>query len=175
MSSRIAARMSVFVVVLCAVVAPLMTVAASDRVVVTRESLDIVSVDTESCAFPIEFHEQGKQVVHEFYDREGMLTKALITYPEFKVTVTNLETGASLTFAAPASFTFDFVKGTFTATGNQSVITIPHLGLIAQDAGRIVFPLDGFEPIFVAGTHDFFLPEEGTEPAFCAALADGGS
>jgi hypothetical protein len=151
--------------------APIAVSAGSDRVVVTRNTLDITTIDLTTCDFPLEIRERGKEVVHEFFDKEGNPTKIIFTFPGFKVTMTNLDTGESLTFPAPASFTLDFVNGTFTATGNQGVVTVPHLGLVFQDAGRIVYSFGEPDPIFVAGNHDFFLGGEDMFQPFCEALS----
>jgi hypothetical protein len=82
-------------------VAPL---AAADKP--TREIIpapdDIVF--TDQCAFPVIAHIEGSEIDTTFTDKDGNPVKLLGVFPGNTLTLTNLDTGKSLTLPATGSF-----------------------------------------------------------------------
>jgi len=65
-------------------------------------------VITDQCAFPVLAHFEGSEINTTFYDRDGNERKLLGVFPGNMVTLTNLDTGASLTLPATGSFQLRF-------------------------------------------------------------------
>ncbi len=112
--------------------------------------------------------DEGVQVnrVTIFFDNEGNPVGAQ-THLKLRAIVTNLTTLKSAVDSADFTFFEDFAEGTGTVAGTALRTTAPGEGIVAKDAGKIVFDAGG-NVIFVAGTHDFWLGSGLT--ALCAAV-----
>jgi hypothetical protein len=84
--------------------------------------------------------------------------------------MTNSETGYSI-FDAPsvANITYDLARGTEAYIGAFFTVTVPGVGAVLMDAGRLVFDGSG-PPVFIAGPH---LPPGPTIDVLCDALRAG--
>ena len=69
----------------------------------------------ESCGFPVLVHQEGYTIRLTFYDKNDEVLRTTQTYPQFKVTLTNLETGKSLRIVDPGPGFFD--EGTLVGSG----------------------------------------------------------
>src|SRR6188474_539598 len=56
------------------------------------------------CAFPVLAHIDGAETVTSFTDKAGDLVKQVVVFPANTVTLTNLDTGKSITLPATGSF-----------------------------------------------------------------------
>jgi hypothetical protein len=56
------------------------------------------------CAFPVLAHIDGAEIVTSFTDKAGDLVKQVVVFPANTVTLTNLDTGKSITRVATGSF-----------------------------------------------------------------------
>jgi hypothetical protein len=63
---------------------------------------DVVVAD--QCAFPVRLHIDGREIVTSFTDKAGNLVKQVVVFPANTVTLTNLDTGRSMTLVATGSF-----------------------------------------------------------------------
>jgi len=61
-------------------------------------------VITGQCAFPVRVHFEGREIDTTFPDRAGNPVKLLGVFPGNMLTVTNLDTGESITLPATGSF-----------------------------------------------------------------------
>ncbi len=61
-------------------------------------------VFTGQCAFPVLAHIEGREIHMTFTDRDGNPRKAIGVFPGNTVTLTNLDTGTSVTLPATGSF-----------------------------------------------------------------------
>lgn len=89
-------------------------------------------VDTNLCTFPLEVTAVGKQKDH-LKLQDGSPSRSLIT-GSIKVTLRNLDTGASTTLSFPGLIELDFANGTATVTGQQLLLAggIPIASLKGQ-------------------------------------------
>ena len=85
--------------------------------------------------------------------------------------VTNPETGESVRSPAHTTFSEDLVAGTDTQVGLVFHATVPGVGVVFHDVGRIVSDAEG-NLIFEAGPHDVLHTEgdHAVRTNFCAAL-----
>jgi hypothetical protein len=94
-----------------------------------------------------------------FFDSSGALVRQQIRTRGTGELV-NTVTGKTETGSSPNMIIYDYRAGTFTAVGLTSHNNVPGEGIVALEAGKIVFPgFDEFgapigEPIFVAGPHE---------------------
>ncbi len=105
-----------------------------------------------------------------FFDDEGNPVRVHIKV-NFDGVVTNPETGQSVEDDAHTTIMLDLVEGTETQVGLVFSATVPGVGVVFHDVGRVVFDADG-NLIFEAGPHDV-LGTAGPHPVranFCAAL-----
>ena len=79
--------------------------------------------------------------VHDYYDADGNLTLERRNV-NFIGIFENVTTGEQYTFQGTRIVTFDFVKGTFFASGNYRTVTMPHAGTVLQAAGMSFESLD---------------------------------
>jgi hypothetical protein len=100
-----------------------------------------------------------------FYDNSGQPIREVL-HIAFVGTLTNALNGKSVHDAGRRVSTFDLVTGTGSSTGGR-VDTVPGLGVIYQDTGRLVFDPNG-DVIFAAGQHDELV---GNLAPLCAYLA----
>jgi hypothetical protein len=56
------------------------------------------------CAFPVLAHIHGGEIVTNFTDKSGNLVKQIVVFPANTVTLTNLDSGRSITLVATGSF-----------------------------------------------------------------------
>jgi hypothetical protein len=56
------------------------------------------------CAFPVLAHIDGGEIVTSFTDKAGNLVKQIVVFPANTVTLTNLDSGKSITLVATGSF-----------------------------------------------------------------------
>ncbi len=108
--------------------------------------------------------------VTTFFDKAGNPVRVQ-TKVNFVGVVTNPETGESVRDAAHHTIFLDLIDGTETVVGLVFSVTVPGVGVVFHDVGRVVFDAEG-TPIFEAGPHDV-LNTEGDHPVrarFCAAL-----
>ena len=87
---------------------------------------------------------------------------------DYEGEVTNPETGQTVKDPAHGVRFFDFVAGTRGPVGLYYSTTVPGVGLVFHDVGRLVRDLDTGEVLFEAGPHDVL--HEGDVALFCAAL-----
>ena len=59
---------------------------------------------TDQCAFPVLIHTEGREIVTTFTDKAGNVVKQIAIFPGNKQTVTNLDTGKSITVVATGPF-----------------------------------------------------------------------
>lgn len=134
---------------------------------VVRFTLTIMQTDTTSCEFDILEEAEGTITIITSFDEEGNPTSAFFHLP-FVGTLTNAETGTSVTGRQELVLVEDLEEGTTTLLGLRFLVTFEGLGHVVLDAGRIVFDASG-TPTFVAGPHDVEI--EGDFEEFCAALS----
>jgi hypothetical protein len=98
----------------------------------------------------------------------------LLIHQDFTATLTNLSSGFALRDPASATaivrLDAEGNRQNVTVAGSNLRITIPGLGIVAQDMGIITFTQGG-EVLFEAGPHQYFL---GDGADLCALLAAGG-
>jgi hypothetical protein len=56
------------------------------------------------CAFPVLAHIDGGEIVTNFTDKAGNLVKQIVVFPANTVTLTNLDSGKSITLVSTGSF-----------------------------------------------------------------------
>lgn len=62
------------------------------------------TIFTDQCAFPVLAHIEGREIDTTFFDRAGNPRKLRGAFPGNTVTLTNLDTGTSITLGATSSF-----------------------------------------------------------------------
>lgn len=107
----------------------------------------------------------GVDKVTTFFDNEGNPV-GLQIHETVRGTLTNSETGTSLSDRADFTIFMDFEEGTATGVGSFFRITRPGEGIVVANIGRLAFDGEG-NVIFSAGLLQFLL--EG-ETLFCEAL-----
>jgi hypothetical protein len=134
---------------------------------IVRFPVAITQTDTTSCDFDIIEEFEGTITIITYFDEAGNPTKVFLQLP-FVGTLTNAETGASVTARQELVVVEDLEQGTSTLVGLRFLVTFEGVGHVLLDAGRIVFDASG-TPTFVAGPHDVEI--EGDFEEFCAALS----
>jgi hypothetical protein len=103
-----------------------------------------------------------------FFDNSGALVRQQV-HMRGTGELVNTVTGKTETGSSPSMTIYDYRAGTFTAVGLTTHNNVPGEGIVALEAGKIVFAgFDEFgapigEPIFVAGPHE--------EVDWCSILA----
>ena len=108
--------------------------------------------------------------VTTFFDNEGNPVRAQTTI-NFVGVITNPETGESVEDASHHTVIEDLEEGTVTQVGLVFSATVPGVGVVFHDVGRVVFDAEG-NVDFEAGPHDV-LNTAGAHPVranFCKAL-----
>jgi hypothetical protein len=77
--------------------------ATADRPMREVGSQDDVVI-TDQCAFPVHAHIDGVEINTVFSDRAGNPVKQIVVFPGNTLTLTNLDTGKSITAVATGSF-----------------------------------------------------------------------
>src|SRR5215210_7111975 len=138
----------------------------------TTETLDPVTGDEVlvNCdGFDIrdDFIQRGTQTT--FYDRNGEPVRDRFHF-RYVDRFYNSETGKEYT--ATTANTIDFVdvqSGQLDAMGLEYHLTVPGVGVVILDAGKLIETADG-EVVFESGKHQILGSNPDTEK-FCAALA----
>jgi hypothetical protein len=107
--------------------------------------------------------------VTTFFDNDGNPIRIQIHVNHDGV-ITNPDTGASVEDDAHQTIVLDLVEGTETTVGLVFSSTVPGVGVVFHDVGRVVFDAEG--NVTFAGPHDV-LNTEGPHPVrtrFCEAL-----
>jgi len=139
------------------------------------EQVDETFVIEDACDFPIEIHVSGTLRHTHYFDQEGSEVRNITVFPNFKITATNLDTGESLTTPTPGVELISLNpdgSATVTLVGLLGRLTVPGVGIVAQDVGRIVFFFEDPEDeepdiLFMAGK---FLGEGDPFPEICDVL-----
>jgi hypothetical protein len=128
-------------------------------------SVDRTFMDTQLCGFPIELHDEGTFRIAFHLDKEGHIQWVNVTTSQYRVTLTNLDTGVSLWTPSPEHI----IETAFDTTNSGLVarFVLPRVGLLTLDAGLVNFQNDG--DVTVSGPHMLL---EGDVEALCAALGD---
>jgi hypothetical protein len=106
-------------------------------------------------------------IVITFFDKTGNPTSVQV-HINFEGVVTNPVTGQSVKDPAHATRFIDLVKDTRTVVGLIYSVTVPGVGVVFHDVGRLVHAPDG-SITFEAGPHDV-LSAGDDNALFCAAL-----
>ena len=114
-----------------------------------------------------------------YYDADGRLTR-LVTHDVYRTaSLTSSTTGATVSYTQHTTSTFeltvpgDFNGATETIAG-QTNVDVPHIGVVLQSTGRIVFANDAID--FSAGPHDvdaYVSGDTAALAALCVVLAGG--
>jgi hypothetical protein len=123
---------------------------------------DHTLTDTYLCGFPVLVHDEGDVRIAVHTDLYGKLAFVNVSASNYRITLTNLASGESLSSPSP-----EHVRATLEEqihTGLVSRFVMPGIGLLSLDAGRLVFGEDG---VSISGPHMLF---EGDVDALCAAL-----
>ena len=129
----------------------------------------------EGCDFPVRLEFAGQLNIQHHFDGDGTPSFDRITFVQWSLTITNLDTGESIFTVGPEPIMVTFNQdGSITEAHMGLILHIvsPGEGLVTADVGRIVFLItfeDGeeVETVFEAGIHEmvFF-------PTFCEVLAE---
>jgi hypothetical protein len=104
-----------------------------------------------------------------FFDQDGTPVRVTVHVTYFGV-VTNPTSGQNVEDLAFFTGIVDLVAGTDTTVGLYYSSTVPGVGVVLHDIGRVVVNASG-EVTFVAGPHDVVIDAGGDPTAlFCAAL-----
>lgn len=108
--------------------------------------------------------------VTTFFDQAGNPVRAQIKVNHFGV-ITNPVTGESVEDPIHQTIIVDLVDGTTTQVGLVFSATVPGVGVVFHDVGRVVFDAED-NLIFEAGPHDVFHTEgdHAVRARFCEAL-----
>jgi hypothetical protein len=99
---------------------PMMMLAAPSALA-AKPTYERVPVDAtfieESCGVPVEFHIVGVSVTIQWVDADGT-TRAITAFPQGRLTLTNLDTGTSITLnVSGPGHTTEGADGSFTMVG----------------------------------------------------------
>lgn len=131
----------------------------------TTIMVDLDFIDDTTCDFPFREEFTGRVTITTFFDSDGNPIKVKQHLPFFG-TLTNTESGTSIAAAQNLIVFQDLDDGAATLVGIRFIVTVPGLGDVLLDVGRIVFDADS-TPIFEAGVHQVFA---GEFSEFCDAL-----
>jgi hypothetical protein len=102
-----------------------------------------------------------------FFDEAGIPVRVQV-HIDYQGVVTNPDTGQTVEDPAHATRFIDLIEGTRGPVGLYYSTTVPGVGVVFHDVGRLVRDLEDGSIIFEAGPHDVL---HGDEVAlFCAAL-----
>jgi hypothetical protein len=121
----------------------------------------------EDCAVDLTVDFRRTVTTTTFYDDAGDPVRVQ-THAVFLGTLTNADTGKSVTDRDYWMTTVKLESGTSTIVGLLFHINIPGHGIVVLWAGRAVLDLETDEPLFEAGPKDV----ESGEKTLCAYLAD---
>jgi hypothetical protein len=129
----------------------------------------------DACDFPVLLHVEGELRETLFFDRQGNVTRVLRVFPNFRVSLTNTETGTSIASPSPAVEHVTINpdgSAVIAVTGLQGHLIVSGGPPQAADVGRLVLFVTGPEDeesdvLFQAGKFNF-----GPFPQICDVLAD---
>jgi hypothetical protein len=110
-----------------------------------RPRLEPSPGNDEQCGFDILLHLEGTMRFTDFVDRNGELTRSLVTYPRLFYTFINADTGESVASRSPDPEHYTWNSdGSFTieVTGLVMHWVVPGSGVVAAQAGRFVITVD---------------------------------
>src|SRR5512132_3179094 len=87
-------------VLICLALAPAASASKPTREI--NPSQDDVVI-TDQCAFPVLGHIDGVEIIKTWFDDAGNPVKQIVTFPGNKLTLTNLDSGKSLTVMGTGS------------------------------------------------------------------------
>jgi hypothetical protein len=139
------------------------------------EHVDESFIIEDECDFPVVLHVEGDLQQTLFFDRQENVTRVLTVFPNFRVTLTNPETGKSIASPSPA---VEHLKinpdgsAVIAVTGLQGHLIVRGGPPQAADVGRLVLFVSGPDDeesdiLFQAGKFNF-----GPFPQICDVLAD---
>lgn len=132
---------------------------------IVRIPIELTLVDN-TCPFPTLDHFEGQIIQITYFDDAGSAIRR-DSHIIVHITVTNPETGTTLTGQEAALFRRDLVEGTLERIGLFVVVTLPGSGFVLLEAGRVVFDASG-NVTFEAGVHQLVTGDVGE---YCAALS----
>lgn len=98
---------------------------------------------SEDCGFDILLHLEGTITFTDYFDRDGELSRTLVTYPGLFYTFINAATGASVTSRSPNPEHYAWnPDGSFTLEVTGLVMNLADSGQRALQAGRFVIAVD---------------------------------
>jgi hypothetical protein len=126
--------------------------------------------DTALCGFPIETSFEGTVRTTTHLDQNGDPVKIIQTFPNITVTMTHGDTTVSTKGPAHVSISFapDGSVESVAIQGMSANITLPGVGRLLFDVGRVVWDADG-NLVSETGLHQIFGTAEAS--AFCAYMA----
>ena len=126
--------------------------------------------DTALCGFPIETSFDGTVRTTTHLDQNGDPVKVIQTFPNITVTLTHGD--ATVTTKGPAHTSIAFAPDgsveSIAILGMSANITVPGVGRLLFDVGRIVWDADG-NIVSETGLHQIFGTADAS--AFCAYMA----
>jgi len=131
--------------------------------------------ESDTCGFPIGWHQSGDYKVADFYTNDGVLVRSIATGGHGRYLLSATANGTTLTGPVTGQLVFTWspdgdVISTRSA-GLQVAFKVPGSGTVYLDTGRIDFAgegLGGGDITFAAGPHQLW---DGNVEEFCAALA----
>jgi hypothetical protein len=126
--------------------------------------------DTALCGFPIETSFEGTVRTTTHLDQNGDPVQIIQTFPNITVTMTHGDTTVSTKGPAHVNVSFapDGSVESIAILGMSANITLPDVGRLLFDVGRIVWDADG-NIVSENGLHQIFGTAEAS--AFCAYMA----
>jgi|SRR5215211_3803083 len=139
------------------------------------EHVDESLIIDDECDFPVVLQIEGDLEQTLFFERKGNVTRVLTVYPNFRVTLSNPDSGKSITSPAPAVEHLNINpdgSAVIAVTGLQGHLIVSGGPPQAADVGRLVLFVSGPEDeesdlLFEAGKFNF-----GPFPQICDVLAD---
>ncbi len=104
-----------------------------------------LSQTSEACGFNILLHLEGTVAFTDFVNRDGTVTRSLVTYPALFFTFINQATGTSVSSRSPDPEHYrwnDDGSLTLIVTGLVMHLVVPGQGVEAAQAGRFVVTID---------------------------------
>jgi hypothetical protein len=141
--------------------------AAADPPTIVQESYHRSIPDFISCpGFTVEVNSDVNRTDFTFTDSAGTPIRRVL-HVHFTGALTNNTTGKSIPDEGNFIVTIDLTTGTTTTVGGVRLDTVPGLGLILAQAGRIEFDAQG-NIMFIAGQQDYATKNFTN---FCAYMA----
>ena len=106
------------------------------------------AVISDQCAFPVHAHINGVEIVTTFTDKAGNPIKQIVVFPGNTITLTNLDSGKSITVGGTGSFQARAEPDgsvTFKITGQGTLPNNPFTGepgIWYLNGGRVVVTVD---------------------------------